>query len=76
MQGICKPNTDHQNDNECNKKFTKMKMLKLYEFNSYENDNNNDNDSPALSILDLIGMDHSQIELKMFKILNKENKFF
>ena len=54
-----------------------MKMLKQYEFKSFENnDNNNHDDHPTKSILDLINMDHSQIELKMFKIINNENQFF
>ena len=52
-------------------------MVQLYQFKSYQNvDNSNLNDSSALSILDLIGMEQSQVELKMFKLINNENKFF
>ena len=52
-------------------------MVQLYQFKSYQNvDNSNLNDSSALSILDLIGMEQSQVEPKMFKLINNENKFF
>ena len=49
-------------------------MFQIHQLKSYENQGNEP--IAKLSILDLVNLDRSSVELKIFKKVSEENKFF
>ena len=49
-------------------------MFQIYKLKSYENQENEP--IAKLSILDLVNLDRNSVELKIFKKVSEENKFF